>query len=136
MNDRFMDDYSTHSLDDYQYAEMQFIVTKVLRVPVKSGEKETKATGECAFIDGVTSDLYNSVSLKIDKMTAGKYLCFYTAKFRKSQLCRKLNVIFYAKHQVEMKRISARNFDSAFLDDIARLNWQRQCNDQYRQPYF
>ena len=40
-------------------------------------------TGECAFIDGVTSDLYNAVHLKIDKMTAGKYLVFYTAKFSK-----------------------------------------------------
>lgn len=75
-------------------------MTKCLRTPKKQGDPETEATGECAFIDGVTGDLYNSVHLKIDKMTAGKYLCFYTAKFRKNQLCRKLNVIFYAKHAV------------------------------------
>ena len=127
-----MDEFNIDTSDSYQYAEMQFIVTKSLRVPVKSGELETEATGECAYIDGVIGDLYNSVHLKIDKMTAGKYLCFYTAKFRKNQLCRKMNVIFYSKYQIEMKRISARQFGSAFLDDLGRQNWQRSCNDAYR----
>ena len=120
-----MDDYITHHEEEYEYAEAQLIVTKAIRTPVKSGEKETKLTGECAFIDGVTSDLYNSVSLKIDKMTAGKYIVFYTAKFRKDQLCRKLNVIFYSKYQVELKRLSARKFGIGFLEEINRLNWQR-----------
>lgn len=125
MNDRFMDDFAVTASDDYQYGEMQFILTKILRVPVKADEQETKTTGECAFIDGVTSDLYPSVHLKVDKMTAGKYLCFYTCKFKKNELCRKLNVIFYAKHEAKMRRISARKFGSGFLDELARLNWQR-----------
>lgn len=40
-------------------------------------------SGECAYIDGVTDDTYNSIKLKIDKMTAGKYIVFYTADFKK-----------------------------------------------------
>ncbi len=64
---------------------MQLIVTKVIKVPPKTGENQENkiVTGECAFIDGITDDLYNSVKLKIDKMTAGKYIVFYTADFRK-----------------------------------------------------
>ena len=58
-------------------------------------------------------------------MTAGKYLCFYTAKFRKNQLCRKLNVIFYGKNEVKMRRISAKQFGKYFFDEITRLNFQR-----------
>ena len=100
MNDRFMDETFGGS-DDYKYAEMQLIVTKVVKVPPKTGENNSdEVTGECAFIDGVTDDLYNCTSLKIDKMTAGKYLVFYTANFSKTQLCRRLNTIFYAPIEV------------------------------------
>lgn len=71
--------------DNYEYAKMQLIVTKVIKVPPKTGENQDNkiVTGECAFIDGITDDTYNSVKLKIDKMTAGKYIVFYTADFRK-----------------------------------------------------
>ena len=88
---------------------MQLIVTKVIKVPPKTGENKGDeiVTGECAFIDGITDDIYNSVNLKIDKMTAGKYIVFYTADFKKHQLCRRLNVIFYSPLNVKLKRLSA-----------------------------
>ena len=70
--------------DDYQYAEMQLILTKIVKVPPKTGEnKSTGITGECAYIDGRIDDLYNCIHMKVDKMTAGTYIVFYTAKFRK-----------------------------------------------------
>ena len=56
--------------------------------------------GECAYVDGITDDLYNSCKLKIDKMLAGKYIIFYTANFRTDQLCRKMNLIFYSPYEV------------------------------------
>lgn len=120
-----MEDYSVHAEDDYKYAEMQFIVTKKLQKPALADDEDQTptTTGECAFIDGVTSDLYNSCTIKIDKMTAGKYLCFYTAKFGKKQLSRKINVIFYGKNEVKMRRISAKQFGSGFFDEILRLNF-------------
>lgn len=104
---------------------MQLIVTKVIKVPPKTGENQDNkiVTGECAFIDGITDDTYNSVKLKIDKMTAGKYIVFYTADFRKEQLCRRLNVILYAPYEVKLKRLSARNFGSDFLNQLQRLNF-------------
>ena len=81
-NDRFMNDFGGE--EDYQYAEMQLIVTKVIKIPPKTGQQNAaEITGECAFIDGVTDDMYNACNLKIDKMSAGKYIIFYTAKFRK-----------------------------------------------------
>ena len=123
--------------EDYEYAEMQLICTKVVKIPPKTGENGSdEITGECAFIDGVTSDLYNSANLKIDKMTAGKYLIFYTAKFKKEQLCRKVNIIFYSPHEVPLKRISAKTFGKPFLDDLERRNFKRQCTDDWKQPYF
>ena len=83
MNDRFMDDFATHS-EEYEYAEMQLILTKVIKVPPKTGQNTSEEiTGECAYIDGVIDDLYNTTSLKVDKMTAGKYLIFYKANFSK-----------------------------------------------------
>ena len=85
MNDRFMDDL--HGGDEnYEYANMQLIVTKVIKVPPKTGRNtsEHTVTGECAYVDGICDDLYNTASLKIDKMTAGKYLIFYTANFSAS----------------------------------------------------
>jgi len=101
LNDRFMDDVDLKEGDEYQYAESCIIVTKVLKIPPKTGKNSSAAiSGECAYIDGVTSDLYNSVHLKIDKMTAGKYIVFYSAKFRKDQLCRKMNVVFYSPQDV------------------------------------
>ena len=76
---------------------MTFIVTKVLRVPQnKKSNDEEKITGECAYIDGVITDVYNTCHIKINKMTAGRYVVFYKAKFNSSQLCRRLNTIFYS----------------------------------------
>ena len=70
--------------DDYEYAEMQLIITKSVSIPPKTGKNHTnKIHHECAFIDGITTDLYNSAHLKIDKMIAGRYIVFYTANFRK-----------------------------------------------------
>jgi hypothetical protein len=81
MNDRFMEEGGS---EDYEYAQMQLIVTKVIKVPPKTGENKSEGiTGECAYIDGIVDDLYNSIHLRIDKMTAGRYIVFYTAKFRK-----------------------------------------------------
>ena len=40
MNDRFMDD-TMGGKEDYQYAEMQLIVTKVVKVPPKTGSNNT-----------------------------------------------------------------------------------------------
>ena len=81
LNDRFMDEMNLD--EDYAYAEMQFIVTKMVKIPPKTGRNNSEViTGECAYVDGVVSDLYNNVSLKVDNMTAGKYLCFYTANFK------------------------------------------------------
>ena len=81
--------------DYYKYPEMQLIVTKVLTRPPSKDDDKSRVTGECAYVDGVTSDLYNNVHIRINKMTAGKYLIFYTAKFRKENLCRRLNSIVY-----------------------------------------
>ena len=71
----------------------------------------------------MTDDTYNSVKLKIDKMTAGKYIIFYAAKFRKERLCRRLNVIFYAPYEVKLKRLSAKKFGSSFIDELERMNF-------------
>jgi hypothetical protein len=103
---------------------MQFIVTKVVKIPPKTGQNSSdRITGECAYIDGVTSDLYNCVSLRINKMTAGKYICFYKANFRKNELCRRLNTIFYSPYELPLKRISAKKFGADFLDELERRNF-------------
>ena len=121
--------------EDYEYAEMHLILTKVVKIPPKTGEnKSTGITGECAYIDGVVSDVYNSVHLRIDKMTAGSYIVFYTAKFKKEQLCRKLNTIFYCPHEIDIKRISAKRFGQAFLNDLERRNLKRSFAETYKQP--
>ena len=92
LNDRFIDDQGGNEF--YEYAEMQLIVTKVIKMPPHSGKNmSSEMIGECAFVDGVTQDMYNSCHLKINKMTAGTYIFFYTANFSKTQLCRRLNVI-------------------------------------------
>ena len=62
---------------------MQLIVTKAVKMPPNTGKNRTfKTIGECAYIDGKITDLYNTCHVKIDKMTAGRYVIFYTAKFR------------------------------------------------------
>ena len=93
-------------------------MTKVLTRPPQKDEDQSRVTGECAFVDGITSDLYNTVTLQIKKMTAGKYLIFYTAKFEKEHLCRKLNSIFYCPYEVKLKRVSAQKFGNYFLEEI------------------
>lgn len=51
----------------YEYPEMQMILTKVIKMPPKTGANSSDdITGECAYIDGVTSDLYNCMHLKIN----------------------------------------------------------------------
>ena len=112
---------------------MQLIVTKVIKIPPKTGENQGNkiVSGECAFIDGITDDTYNSVKLKIDKMTAGKYLVFYTAKFQKQQLCRRLNIIFYAPYEIKLKRLSARKFGASYLEELQRMNFKRQQTENY-----
>ena len=83
MNDRFMID-SGEMDEEYEYAEMTLIVTKVIKIPPETGKNSTElVTGECAYIDGVVSDLYNTCHVKINKMTAGKYIAFYKANFKK-----------------------------------------------------
>lgn len=126
LNDRFMDEEGGD--ENYEYAEMQLIVTKIIKNPQKRGAKE------CAFIDGATSDLYNSVHVRINKMTPGTYIVFYTADFNKDQLCRRLNVILQSSDQVEMKRLSARKFGLAFLNDLERRNFKRSVKEDYVQP--
>lgn len=83
---------------------------------------------ECAYVDGVLDDTYNTCAVRIDQMTAGKYFIFYTAKFNKDQLYRKLNVIMYGSDNYEMKRISARMFsdsNSSFFEDLEYRNFRR-----------
>ena len=111
---------------DYEYPEMTFIVAKVVKIPPKTDKNTSeRITGECAYIDGVTSDLYNSVNLRVDRMTAGKYLCFYTARYPQDNLCRKLNTIFYAPYEVKLKRVSARLFGKDFLEHLEEINYFR-----------
>jgi hypothetical protein len=136
MNDRFGELYSGQ--DNYEYAEMQLIATKVIKIPADSELNRTgKPIGECAFIDGVQSDIYNTVHLKIKKMTAGRYVFFYTAKFRRDQLCRKLNVVLHSKEGPEFKRLRAKEFGIPFLNNLERKNFLRSCQGlDYVQPNF
>lgn len=131
MNDRFMEELKGGD-EEYEYAEMQLIVTKVIKVPPKTGQNQSDdVTGECAYIDGLCDDLYNTAAVKIDKMTAGKYLIFYTANFNHTQLCRRLNVVFYAPHEVPIKRVSAKQFGAHFLQDLEFRNQKRHMKDDY-----
>merc|ERR1712146_159780 len=59
MNDRFMEELKGGD-EEYEYANMQLIVTKCIKMPPKTGQN------------------------RIDKMTAGKYFVFYTANFSAS----------------------------------------------------
>ena len=53
LNDRFIDDQGGNEF--YEYAEMQLIVTKVIRMPPHTGKNlSSEMIGECAFVDGVT----------------------------------------------------------------------------------
>ena len=131
-NDRFMGD-GGQGENDYEYPEMMFILTKVIKIPPKTGQNTSdRVTGECAYIDGVQTDLYNTMSLKVDKMTAGKYLCFYKADWKQSQLCRRMNTIFYSPHKLVAKRISARKFGSNFLDELERRHFKRWHTENYK----
>jgi hypothetical protein len=38
--------------------------------------------GECAYINGNIGDLYNNINVKIDSMSAGTYIVFYSANFK------------------------------------------------------
>ena len=65
----------------YEYAQMQLIICKVIKVPPKDGKLEN-VQGECAYINGNLGDLYNSINVKIESMTAGTYIAFYCANFK------------------------------------------------------
>ena len=66
-----------HELDEnYDYAELSLILSKVVKVPVKHS-KSGATKNECAYVDGITGDLYNSVTLKVETLTAGNYIVFY-----------------------------------------------------------
>lgn len=129
MNDRFKGDGD--AADD-QYAEMQCIVTKVVKVPPKGMARKDAVTGECAYIEGSTGDLYSDLNVKIDKMTAGNYIVFYTANFKTDELCRRLNIIFHSPHTVKMKRVSAKRFGSSFLENLERRNFARLHNQKFK----
>ena len=100
-------------------------------MPPKTGKNRTnKAMGECAYIDGVTSDLYNSCHIKINKMTAGTYVIFYTCEFKRNELCRRLNTVLHCPcaghaHNYDMKRLSAKKFGPSFLNHLERKNLER-----------
>ena len=139
MNDRFMDEKDEDNFDNapYEYPEMQMILTKVIKMPPMTGANTSDdITGECAYIDGVTSDLYNCMHLKINQLNAGKYIMFYTCAFKPDQLTRRLNTIMYAPIELPLKRISAREFGTTFLDDLERRNFNRQNMFNYKQPKF
>ena len=120
-------------VNDYEYPEMTFILTKVVKIPPKTGKNSSdRVTGECAYIDGVTSDLYNCVHLKVNKMTAGKYIAFYKADFKNNELCRRLNTVFYSGYELKLTRITARNFGNEFLEDLDRRNFKRHCTEDYK----
>lgn len=70
-----------HGHENYDYAELTLILTKVIKVPVKHS-KSGATKSECAYVDGVTGDLYNSITLKVDTLTAGNYIIFYTGEFK------------------------------------------------------
>ena len=46
--------------EDFEYAELSLILTKVIKVPSKNKLGQTK--NECAYVDGITGDLYNSIT--------------------------------------------------------------------------
>ena len=80
MNERFMED-GHHGHENYNYAELTLILTKVIKVPVKNSK--TGATkNECAYVDGITGDLYNSINMKIETLTSGNYIVFYYGDFK------------------------------------------------------
>jgi hypothetical protein len=121
--------------ENHEYAELVLIVTKVIKVPPKRG-KVGQIESECAYIDGLMSNLYNTATVKIDMLTAGNYIVFYKADFSSNTLCRKLNTVFMSPHEVPLKRISAKRFGKEFLDDLRRRNFARQQEPKYKQPIF
>jgi len=72
----------------------------------------------------------------VEKMTAGTYVFFYTGKFRREQLCRKLNVMLHCPFELKMKRISAKQFGIPFLNNLERRNFLRSCDKDFKQPYY
>ena len=69
-------------LDEYEYPEMELIVCKLIKIPPKTGKNRSdNVMTECAYIDGKKGDLYNSMHLRINKMSAGKYLVLYKCNF-------------------------------------------------------
>lgn len=120
-------------LDEYEYPEMEIILCKLIKMPPKTGKNTSdKVLSECAYIDGKKSDLYNNLHLRVNKMTAGKYLVLYTANFTDNQLNRKLNTIVYTPYDVQMKRISARKLGKSFIEDLERRNFTRSLDDDYK----
>ena len=124
-NDRFMDiGDNDGDVNEYDYPEMEIILCKLIRYPPKTGKNTSdKVKSECAYIEGKSSDLYNSLHLRINKMSAGKYLVLYNAKFSEHHLTRKLNTIVYTPFELKLKRISARKLGKFFVEDLERRNF-------------
>ena len=109
MNERFMSDGHVEN-ENYDYAELTLILTKVIKVPVKHSKVGAVKT-ECAYVDGVTGDLYNNINLKVETLTAGNYIVFYRGEFKgHQQWCHRLNNILMCPHHIDLKRISAKMF--------------------------
>ena len=117
--------------DDFEYAEITLIVAKVIKVPPKRG-RIGQIESECAYIDGVTSDLYNTATVKINTLTMGNYIVFYSGNFKNKTLCRRLNTIIMSPNELPLKRISAKRFGKEFLDDLRRRNFRRQHEPNYK----
>jgi len=124
MNDRFMGEGHA-GIDNFEYAELSLIVSKVIKVPPKRG-RVGNIDSEVAYVDGITSDLYNTATVKIDTLTAGNYIVFYKGEFNSKTMCRRINTIMMSPHEIPLKRISAKRFGKEFLDDLRRRNFHRQ----------
>ena len=61
LNDRFMSDLGVGD-ENYEYAEMQLICTKIIKVPPKTGKNTSnEIVVECAYIDGMIDNTYNNI---------------------------------------------------------------------------
>lgn len=65
INDRFIT--ADRGDEDYEYAEMQLIVCKAIKIPPKTGANTSDdIMAECAYVDGVLDDTYNTCAVRID----------------------------------------------------------------------
>ena len=77
-----MEHHDDVNLDEYEYPELELIVCKLIKIPPKTGKNSSdNVMTECAYIDGKKGELYNSMHVRINKMSAGKYLVLYKCDF-------------------------------------------------------